>query len=114
MLASLRRAALGSCTVLQSPIHNVEHFIPRRGLPGPDFKLPRRLMDEHFYSRNNFSPFLLSKLEQASLTWIVNHIENVLGFDFVGIEWRIAVISHPHRGRVNDDIESVLFQIGFF
>src|SRR5437660_9687900 len=68
-------------------------------------------MHKHFNARNYLRSTLLRQFHQASLGWIVNHVEDVSSVNLVLIQRRFASIPHPHRSGIDDHVESQLLQV---
>ena len=82
------------------------------GLPGPNFKLPRRLMHKHFHSGNHFRTRRPGQFHEPRLRRIVDHFENVARLDFILIQRRLLRVAHTNWRSVDDDVETHFLQIG--
>ena len=110
----LLRFFLGVCgsALGKSYLDNTKHFVARRRLASPDFKLARRLMDKHLASGNHLRSSFFGQSQEFRLGRIIDHVEHILRLDLIGVERRFTCISHSHRSGVDDDVEVEPFQIG--
>src|SRR5580692_8644794 len=93
LLASFS-AIPGGGPLLEDLGHDALHFVPGRWFAGPDFKLTRRLVHEHFNSGDHFRAGGLGQLHEASYRRIVDHLEDIACPDFILAQWRFLRVAH--------------------
>src|ERR1700688_2895499 len=97
--------------LLQRDRDRTQHVARGSRLPSPDFKLPGRLLHEHFDSWDDGDPLGAGKLQKASLDRVVNHVEDYAGFDFFLFERAIPNVTHSNRSGINDHVERHFAQV---
>ncbi len=83
---SLGRFSLGALS--KRMYHHSHHLFFRRGLAGPDLKLPRSLVHEHLYTRNHCDSFFASRSDQRRINRVVDQIEDQPRIDLFRLQDR--------------------------
>src|SRR5215472_14624927 len=97
-------SVVGGRALQKRQLHDPKHILTWGWLPGPDFKLARRLVNEHFAAWYDFCASWRWQLQQAGFRRVIDHIKDVSGFDFLGIKGRFPMVSHGSGGGVDNDI----------
>jgi hypothetical protein len=89
--------------LVERELDHAEHVSFRSGFSGPEFKLARTLVDEHFYALDGCDAAGVSFLKKRSLERVVDQVEDQARFPFFGFERERVVVAGHAAGRGVDE-----------
>ena len=101
-----------SAAAAQFQLDDALHFGLGRGFSGPDFKLPRALLDKHLQATDGGDSARLGEFEQGCFHGVIDHVEDQARVQFVfGDGQRDFGSAHPAGCGVDERVEACPFEL---